>query len=207
MGDIVPNFQCTTTAGPLEFFSWAEGSWTFLFNQPFTGGTVGTTEMAAFSMAREELQACNAQLLGVSADNLQTQTEWARQIKRDFDRDIWFPMAFDENSQISELFGMTHWRGTQADAVRKMFLIDPSLKVKLIIEYPINMGRSLPEMLRALEAEQLHQATGLNTPCDWQSGDAAMVPVHLDEAEVQSRYGGRMRELLRGFRFVRTDNL
>jgi len=203
VGDIVPNFKCTTTQGALEFFDWAEGKWTFLLNQPFSSGTVGTTEMAALAMAREQIEERNTQVLSISADNLMVQEEWVGQIKRDFGLDVWFPMVADSDYELSELFGMSHWKDKWADTVRKTLLIDPNLKVKLIMEQPINLGRSLTEMLRILDAEQLFQRTRLNTSCDWQHGDPGMVPVYMDEAEVQERYGGTMMDYLLGFRLVK----
>lgn len=202
IGDIAPGFKANSTIGPLDFFYFAEGKWTFLFNQPNAGGAVCTTELAMLSTAYEDFQHRNCNLLCVTQETVQKEAEWVANIERSFPTKIRFPLVADPQFEISKLFGMSHWKQEKVKAVRKTYLIDPSLKVAGIIEYPLYVGRSVHEMLRMLDANLEHRANGVVTPVDWQAGDPALVPNFMGPELAQKKWGGRLRTVAPGVTFV-----
>lgn len=51
--------------------------------------------------------------------------------------------------------------------VRNVFIIDDKGVVRTILIYPMNVGRCIPEILRAVEALQTADKTGMSTPANW----------------------------------------
>ncbi len=192
IGDIFPNFTAETTTGQLHFHQWAEGRWVHLFNCPKIGGSVTTTELGSFSSAAPEFDQRNIASLGVAQTTRTQQLGFEAEVQRLFGVGVNFPILLDQQGHLGQVLGMYHWRDSFAHAVRKSFLIDPSLKVRGLFEYPLNIGRSLNEILRTADAHILHDREGLVTPSDWQPGEDALVPSYMDHAEVDVRFGERM---------------
>ena len=202
IGDIVPNFTCQSTTGELDLFDFAEGEWTYLLNQPNAGGAVCSTEVASIAVAIEAFSARNCQVLCVTQETVQDQARWIRDLEQHFNLQVWFPMVADPGFEISNLFGMTHWRQDKTRAVRKTVLIDPSLRIRVIHEYPLNIGRSVEEMLRILDAQQHHRANGVATPCDWQLGEPSLVPNAIGDQQARDKFGSRLEFVAPGVRMV-----
>ncbi len=53
------------------------------------------------------------------------------------------------------------------ETVRNVFIIDDKGIVRLILVYPMNVGRCIPEILRALTALQVADANKLSMPANW----------------------------------------
>ena len=58
--------------------------------------------------------------------------------------------------------------------VRTTFFIDPAGVIRAMTCYPANVGRSVPEMLRTLDALQAVDAHQGLAPANWQVGDALL---------------------------------
>jgi peroxiredoxin (alkyl hydroperoxide reductase subunit C) len=78
--------------------------------------------------------------------------------------------------KVSKLFGMLQPNESTTAAVRAVFFIDPSKKIRLIMYYPLNVGRNMDEILRALTALQTSDKHGVAMPLDWRPGDQVIVP-------------------------------
>jgi peroxiredoxin (alkyl hydroperoxide reductase subunit C) len=202
IGDIFPDFSVGTTQGDLNFWDWAEGSWIHLFSHPAARTPVCTTEMAAIASLAEEWQAANVRHLALSGSTLDEQREWHDDIARLFGLEVGFPCAHDAGLQLSRLFGMIHAKSDATRPIRKSFLIDPAMRVSMLFEYPIFVGRSIEEMLRVVKALQLHAETRAATPADWQGGDMAIIPDNRPEAEVIRQFGTGSTRLLPYLRVV-----
>ena len=57
------------------------------------------------------------------------------------------------------------------ETVRNVFIIDDKGIIRLILVYPMNVGRCIPEILRALKALQTADKYGVSTPANWVEGD------------------------------------
>lgn len=57
------------------------------------------------------------------------------------------------------------------ETVRNVFIIDDKGVVRLILIYPMNVGRSIPEILRALTALQVADSNKASTPANWRPCD------------------------------------
>jgi peroxiredoxin (alkyl hydroperoxide reductase subunit C) len=86
-----------------------------------------------------------------------------------------FPIIADIDMKVSKLYGMLQPNESETAAVRAVFFIDPSKKIRLIMYYPLNVGRNMDEILRCLEALQFSDEQGTACPLDWKKGDKGIV--------------------------------
>ena len=62
------------------------------------------------------------------------------------------------------------------ETVRNVYIIDDKGIIRLILVYPLNVGRSIPEILRAVEALQTADCNKASTPANWIPGEPIIVP-------------------------------
>jgi peroxiredoxin (alkyl hydroperoxide reductase subunit C) len=53
--------------------------------------------------------------------------------------------------------------------------------------YPLNVGRNMDEILRALEALQVSDKHGMAMPLDWKKNDKVIVPTQKTLDEINAR--------------------
>ena len=73
------------------------------------------------------------------------------------------------------------------ETVRNVFIIDDKGVVRLILVYPMNIGRCIPEILRSLEALQVSAKCKGATPANWTMGNPIIVPNPQTFAELEER--------------------
>jgi len=171
-------------------------------NQPNAGGGVCTTELATLALAKTDFLDRNCRLISVTQESVEAETQWINDIRIHCSQDIWFPMIADPDLRISNIFGMAHETENVQKAVRKTYLLDPSLRVAAISELPLNLGRSVSEMLRILDAQKEFTRSGLATPSDWRPGDPLVIPNSLDDDMVQERFGDNFSMVAPGLKIV-----
>jgi len=52
----------------------------------------------------------------------------------------------DLDMKVAHLFGMVHPGMSSTSAVRTVFFIDPEMKLRAMIYYPLNVGRNMDEI-------------------------------------------------------------
>lgn len=189
IGDIFPNFWANTTQGPISLHSWAEGKWVFLFSHPAAFTPVCTTEIADFNAVQEEFAARGVKILGMSHDDCATISAWLEDIGKVFDLKINIPMIEDPQGLLATTFGMVHPKEHPERSIRKSFIIDPALRLRMIFEYPIWVGRSTIETLRVIDAMQVKDRYNVGTPADWEPGDPCLLPTGQTDAQLDHAYG------------------
>ena len=60
--------------------------------------------------------------------------------------------------------------------VRSVFIIDPNQKIRAILQYPMQVGRNITEILRLLDSLQTCDSKEVVTPANWLPGQATIVP-------------------------------
>ncbi len=171
IGDSFPNFSADSTQGPLTFHPWAEGSWCVLFSFAAAFTPVCTSELRGMAAAQDELEQMGVKLLGMSRDDVTTQKRWLDEIAQETETPPRFPLMGDRAARLSRALGMIHPRAAPGLTVRKTVIVDPKLRVRMIFEYPITIGRSTEELLRTVEALQFGDAQSAATPADWLPGE------------------------------------
>ena len=176
IGDMAPDFEALTTTGKIKMSEFAKDKWTLMFSHPADFTPVCTTEMSGFAQRKKEFEALNTELLGLSIDSVHSHIGWVDSVKQNTGVYMDFPIIADIDMKISKLYGMLQPNESETAAVRAVFFIDPTKKIRLIMYYPLNVGRNMDEILRALEALQFSDENGAACPLNWKKGEKAIVP-------------------------------
>jgi peroxiredoxin (alkyl hydroperoxide reductase subunit C) len=187
IGDQAPNFTAVTTKGKIELNSFAKDKWIVLFSHPADFTPVCTTEMSGFALRKEEFTSLNTELLGLSIDSIHAHLGWVNNVKKNTGVYFDFPIIADIDMKVSKLYGMLQPNESETAAVRAVFFIDPSKKIRLIMYYPLNVGRNMDEILRALHALQVSDKYKVAMPLDWKEGDKVIIPPPKTLSEMNDR--------------------
>lgn len=169
LGDIAPNFQAETSAGPVDFYEYLGNSWGVLFSHPADYTPVCTTELGKTAKLKEEFAKRGVKVLAVSVDPLDKHLGWINDINETQNTEVNFPIIADENRNVAGLYDMIHPNSSENFTVRSLFIIGPDKKVKLIITYPASTGRNFFEVLRVIDSLQLTAKHSVATPADWKT--------------------------------------
>jgi peroxiredoxin (alkyl hydroperoxide reductase subunit C) len=71
---------------------------------------------------------------------------------------------------------MIHANTNSTKNVRGVFIIDPKNKVRSVNFYPMEIGRNMDEVKRAVIAMQKADKDMVYTPANWNPGDDVIVP-------------------------------
>ncbi len=182
LGDKFPTIEVQTTHGPMKLPEDIKGKWTVLFSHPADFTPVCTTEFVSFQKHKKEFDEIGAQLIGLSVDQVFSHIKWVEWIKEKLDVEIEFPIIAATDTLAMQI-GMVHPnKGT--NTVRAVFIIDPEGVVRTILYYPQEIGRNIPEIVRAVKALQKSDSEGVATPANWPEneliGDKVIVPPATD---------------------------
>src|SRR5690554_4964664 len=187
IGDIAPDFTANTTYGPIKFSEFNKESWVILFSHPADFTPVCTTEMSGFAQRHDEFRQLNTKLLGLSIDSIHSHLAWVNSVKNKTGVMFDFPIIADIDMKVSKLYGMLQPNESETAAVRAVFFIDPKGKVRLVMYYPLNVGRNMNEILRVLKALQISDEHKVALPLDWQPGEKVIVPPPKTVPDMEER--------------------
>ncbi len=176
IGDKAPDFEAVTTTGKLKFSDYIKGSWVVFFSHPADFTPVCTTEMSGFAKEKDFFAEHNTKLLGLSIDSIHSHIAWINAVQEKTAVLFEFPIVADIDMSVSKLYGMLQPGESETAAVRAVFIIDPEGKVSLLMYYPLNVGRNMAEIKRALIALQTSDENKCAMPLNWQPGDKVIVP-------------------------------
>ena len=178
IGMKAPDFEANTTMGKRTLKDYL-GKWLIFFSHPGDFTPVCTTEIIAFEKMHSYFEKRNTCLLGLSVDSLPSHLAWLYDIYVKTGIAISYPIIADGNGAIARKYGMVSNAISNTETVRNIFIIDPEGIVRLIFIYPMNVGRSVPEVLRALDALQISNTCKASTPANWTPGSPLMSPIPL----------------------------
>lgn len=187
IGDMAPDFEAITTKGKIKLSDYAKGKWIVMFSHPADFTPVCTTEMSGFATRKDEFDALNTELIGLSIDSIHAHLAWVDNVRNNMGVYFDFPIIADLDMNVAKLYGMLQPNESETAAVRAVFFIDPSKKIRLIMYYPLNVGRNMNEILRALEALQISDKHKVALPLDWKKGEKVIVPPPRTLAEMEER--------------------
>lgn len=180
LGETAPDFEAETTEGKINFHDWIGDSWAVLFSHPKDFTPICTTELGYMASAKPQFDERNVKIVGLSVDPLDKHEEWSKDIEETQGTAPNYPLISDADFAISKAYGMlpAEVEGDAADrtpvdnqTVRNVFVIGPDKKIKLVLVYPMTVGRNFDEVLRAIDALQLTTEHQVATPANWNVGD------------------------------------
>jgi peroxiredoxin 2/4 len=170
VGTAAPDFRMPSTRNIEKLdkdvsLSDYKGRWLVMFFYPLDFTFVCPTEIIAFSDATEKFRGVGADVLGVSIDSQYVHRAW---IKTPRDKgglgDLNYPLAADLTKEVSRKYGVLI--EDKGIALRGLFIIDPKGILQYQVIHNLDVGRSVDETLRVLQA---FQSGGL-CPANWKPG-------------------------------------
>ena len=197
INDTVPNFTAETDQGKITFHDWLGDSWAILFSHPKDFTPVCTTEFGAVAQLAEEWKKRGTKVIGLSVDGVEDHKKWKADIEKTAGAPASFPIIADTGLEVSKAFDMLeadaylpdNRTANDSQTVRAVFIIGPDKKLKLSMLYPMNVGRNFAEVLRALDGLQTANGKGVAMPANWTAGQDVIVPLSLDDAAAEAKFG------------------
>jgi peroxiredoxin (alkyl hydroperoxide reductase subunit C) len=178
--DLAPSFEASTTMGTLKFPDDYFGKWKILMSHPADFTAVCSSEILEIAQSQDEFDKLNTAVAVISTDGLNSHLEWVNSLESlEYEGrklKIKFPLIADPNMLIARKYGMVHPNSSSSHAIRSVFFISPENKIRAVISYPMQVGRSVPEMLRVLSALQLTEDHSFLAPANWEPGRDVMLP-------------------------------
>lgn len=194
LGSTAPNFQASTSQGPLDFHEFVGDSWCLFFSHPGDFTPICTTEIGALSQLFGEFANRNCKMLGLSTNSRESHLNWIKDIEQVTGCQVKFPIICDEDRKISTTFGMIDFRNMDQSGkpipIRCVYIIDPKKEIRLLQVYPLSTGRNTAEILRCLDSLQLvdKKTRRVMTPINWIPGDDVVVAPELTKEEAQREF-------------------
>ncbi len=138
----------------------------------------------AFAQAADRFAELGCALLGLSVDSLFSHLAWVRLIHDRFEVDVDFPIVEDPTLEIAKGYGMVAPDAVDASAVRATLFLDPDGVLRASTIYPAEVGRSISEVLRTVQALQRVQGGKVLAPADWKPGDDLLREPALEAQDV-----------------------
>jgi peroxiredoxin (alkyl hydroperoxide reductase subunit C) len=183
LGDVAPIFQARTTFGDVKLDEY-RGRWLIFFSHPADFTPVCTSEFVSLAHAAPRFEAMNCALLGLSVDSLYAHIGWIRAIADVFGVRVPFPIVEDPSMAIARAYGMLDETALDTSTVRATYFLDPEGFIRAMTWYPVNVGRSVAEMLRLLAALQRTASNEVMTPEGWQPGGDVLLPPERGASEM-----------------------
>jgi len=163
-----PDFTAPAVRGagePVEVrLAALRGRWVVLLFYPRDFTTVCPTEVLELSKRTPELRALEAEALAISVDDVETHRRWIAEVLGP----VAVTLVADPDRAISRAYGaLLEDRGV---ATRATFVVDPAGLVQYAAFHNLQVGRSVSELIRVLEALR----TGERSPAEWQPGQPTL---------------------------------
>ena len=173
IGDRFPSFDLTSSVSiekGKEFTNVTngsyEGKWIVAFFWPMDFTFVCPTEIAEFGKRNRDFSDRDAQVLGFSTDTHFVHLAWRNADERL--RNLPFPMVADTKREVSTALGILDKNA--GVPLRATFIVDPQGVIRFVQVNDLNVGRSVDEVLRVLDALQTDELC----PCNWKKGEETL---------------------------------
>jgi len=177
VGRLAPEFKLPSTKNAtsakdlgLEIASSDyRGKWLVFFFYPLDFTFVCPTEITALSDRYDEFTALGAEVLGASTDSVHSHFAWLNTPReKNGIAGVRYPLVADYKKDVARAFGVLDEETGVAQ--RGLFIIDPEGVLRYAVVTADNVGRSVDETLRVLQALQ----TGGLCAADWKPGKSLL---------------------------------
>ncbi len=149
------------------------GKWVILFFYPADFTFVCPTELSSLAENYEEFKKLDAEIISVSTDTAFVHKAWhdnSEAIAK-----IKYPMLADPTGRVSRAYGT--YIEEDGLSLRGTFIIDPEGILKAIEINNNDIGRSVKELIRKLQAAKyVSENKGKVCPMNWEPGEEDLKP-------------------------------
>lgn len=160
-----------------------KGKYVVLFFYPLDFTFVCPTEICNFSDAAEKFRSLNTEVIGCSIDSAHTHREYALKPRKQGGlAPLDIPLLSDVSHDIAKDYGVyCDFGENKGLALRGTFIIDGSGILRHVSINDLNVGRSIDETLRLVQAFQFSEKYGDVCPAKWKPGAKTMKPNDGDQ--------------------------
>ncbi len=156
-----------------NFREATKGKYALVFFYPLDFTFVCPSELIALDHAMAEFKARNVEVISVSIDSQFTHNAWRNtSVDKGGIGAVKYTMAADVAHTIARSYGVEHPEA--GVALRGAFIVDDKGIVRSEIINDLPLGRSMPEILRLIDALQFTEKHGEVCPANWKKGDKGM---------------------------------
>jgi alkyl hydroperoxide reductase subunit AhpC len=202
LGEEFPNLDLKTQNGDFKLWDHQGDGWLILFSHPKNFTPVCTTEVGRVAKLAPEFEKRNCKVIALSCDVVDDHKKWIQDVNETQNCEVTFPIISDADFTIAKQIGMYHPKLDAKVTVRTVFIIDPSKKVKLMIQYPPSTGRNFNEILRVLDSLQLTATKSVATPENWQVGDKCVILPSISNEVAKEKFPQGWEEIKPYLRLV-----
>jgi len=141
-----------------------KGKWLVVFFYPLDFTFVCPTEIQGFSEHAKDFKKLKAEIVGVSVDSVHSHKAWTEGTLGPIN----YPLLSDFHKEMSDDYGVLI--EDEGVALRGTFVVDPKGIVRHVTVSDNDVGRSVKETLRVVQALQ----TGSLCPVEWQKGEKTL---------------------------------
>lgn len=211
LGDQIENFGCETSQGPMTMHSYFGEGWGMLCSHPDDYTPVCTTELGELARLDNagEFSKRNMKVMALSCNDVESHKGWMEDIKAFSGEEVKYPIIADQKRTVAASLGMLSQDDLDKEGlpltVRSVFILDPEMKIRMILTYPATTGRNFVELLRVVDSIQMTSGKGVATPANWKAGEKTCVlpSVSPEEAEKKFPKGVQVVELPSGKPYLR----
>lgn len=193
--DTLPDISYESSDGvQSSLHTYFKGSWGILFSHPDDFTPICTTELGELTKLNQigEFQKRETKLLGLSCNSIESHQAWIKDIEAYSKSPMTFPIIADPSRQIAAELGMLSqdcldMKGIPL-TVRTVFILDPQVRIRLMLTYPASVGRNFVEILRVLDSLQLASKHPITTPANWKQGERVCVDVRVSDEEAAVKF-------------------
>lgn len=175
LGAVMPNGEVNKDFNILEC---NPSGYTVVFFYPLDFTFVCPTELVAFHQAMGQFEERNVAVVGASIDSTHCHAAWRRTPLNDGGvGELAYPLVSDMNRTLSSQLGILNQDGV---TYRASYLLDKDGVIRHMVVNDLPLGRSVPEMLRVVDALAFYEENGEVCPANWQKGDGGMKTTRED---------------------------
>jgi peroxiredoxin (alkyl hydroperoxide reductase subunit C) len=174
VGQPAPDFDMASTKNIEKLnenvkLSDYRGKWLVMIFYPLDFTFVCPTELTAFSDRYDDFEGIGAEVIGVSTDSVFSHRAWIN-TPRDKGgvEGLKYPLAADSTKAVSNDYGVLI--ANRGIALRGLFVVDPEGVLRYKVVHDLNIGRSVEETLRVIQALQ----TGGLCQAEWKPGQETL---------------------------------
>jgi len=147
------------------------GKWVILFFYPADFTFVCPTELSELAKHYEEFKKENAEIISISTDTVHSHKAWHN--TSEIIKQIKFPMLADPTHRVSKEYETLI--EDEGVSLRATFLVDPDGVIRAFEFHDNNIGRSVHELLRKLQAARYaREHKGEVCPMNWHPGEKSI---------------------------------
>lgn len=159
-----------------------KGKYVVLFFYPMDFTFVCPTEICAFSDMVDQFKNINCEVIAASCDSQYSHLAWTNQPRKQGGLGpVNIPLLADKSGKIAEAYGVLN--PVTGISYRGLFIIDAKGTLRSMLVNDLQVGRSVEETLRLVQAFQFVEAHGEVCPIGWKPGEKTIKPNPKDAAD------------------------